>query len=264
MLVIFISLILISNNTEAAFENRALSVRAEAMGGAFTPILDDGGSIYYNPAGSSQITLPTVTFLHYYPFNLSELEANLISFVQSICQGGLGVSYWQFGEDNNYKEELLTTNFSTFVNKNLCIGINLKQMYLSIEGYGHKRGIGMDVGGLYKITPKINMGLAVFNLNQPLIDVEKNYNLGLSINPKENLLIVIDLEKTPRFNSEIRIGQELWMTNNLCVRAGVKKHTTTQPTLGVGILINLIQFDYSCVFHPDLGSTHLFSLTKWF
>lgn len=263
MRVIFISLILISN-AEAAFENRALSVRAEGMGGAFTSIVDDAGAIGYNPAGSSQITLQGVTFLHHHPFNLSELEENFISFSQPTRRGGMGVSYWQFVADNNYKEGLLTTNFSTFIGKNLCIGINLKQMYLSIEEYGHKRGIGMDVGVLYQITPKINMGLAGFNLNQPLIDVEKNYNLGLSINPKENLLIAIDLGKAPRFNSEIRIGQELWMTNNLCLRAGVKKHTTTQPTLGVGILIDLIQFDYSCVFHPDLCPTHLFSLTKWF
>lgn len=266
MRVVFllVSSLLLISNAEAAFENRALSVRAEGMGGAFTAIADDTGAVYYNPAGLSQITLQEITFFHTHPFNLSKLEQNLINFVKPIKEGGSGFSYQQFIACDNYKEEILTFGISTFVGKNLCIGINLKKLYLEIGGYGQVVGLGIDVGGLYEISPKVTIGFAGFNLNNPLIDVKKNYNLGLSINPKENLLIAIDIEKSARFNSEIRIGQEFWVTNNLCLRAGLKKHTTTQPTLGLGILINLIQLDYSYIFHPALGQTHLFSLTKRF
>ncbi len=261
---IFVTELILISNAEAAFENRALSVRAEGIGGAFTAIADDDGAIYYNPAGLSQITLQEITFFHTHPFNLSELEQNLINFVQPIKGGGRGFSYQQFAAYDNYKEELLNFSISTFVHKNLCLGINLKRLYLKIGGYGQKSGFGIDIGGLYKIKPKVTIGFAGFNLNTPLIDVEKIYNLGLSINPKENLLIAIDMEKSARFNSEIRIGQEFWVTNNLCLRVGLKKHTTTEPTLGLGILVNLIQLDYSCAFHPVLGQTHLFSLTKFF
>lgn len=266
MRVVFllVSSLLPISNTEAAFENRALSVRAEGMGGAFTAIGDNDGVIFYNPAGLAQITLQEISFLHTHLFNLSELKQNLINFVQPIKEGGMGFSYQQFAACDNYKEEILTFGISTFASKNLCIGINLKQLCLEIDGYGQTTGLGIDVGGLYEISPKVTIGFAGFNLNNPLIDVERNYNLGLSIRPKENLLIAIDIEKSARFNSEIKIGQEFWVTNNICIRAGLKKHTTTQPTLGLGILINLIQFDHSCTFHTALEQTHRFSLTKWF
>lgn len=260
---IFLSSIIFISKIEAAFENKALSVRAEGMGGAFTSVADDSTSIYYNPAGLSHITLREISFLYTHLFNLSELEENLIIFVQPTRSGGRGFSYHLFGDGNNYKEETLIFSLGAFVGKNLCLGINLKQLYLEIGGYSRKAGLGIDVGGLYEINSKMTIAVAGFNLNHPLIDVEKSYNLGLSINLKENLLIAIDLEKDKRFN-EMRIGQEIWITNNLCLRTGLKKHTLTQPSLGLGILINLIELDYSCVFHPVLGSTHLFSLIKRF
>ncbi len=259
------SLILISNiAAEAAFESRASSVRAEGMSGAFAALGDDAGAILYNPAGLAQISLKEVTFLRTHPFDISELEQNLITHVQPIKKGGLGFSYLQFTDSDSYKEtQLLFSAASTFISKNLCLGVNLKQMGLKIDGYGEASKLGIDVGGLYEISPKIKIGIAGFNLNHPL-DTEKSYNEGLCIRPILNLLITIDLEKTERFNSEIKIGQEVWVTDNLCLRAGLKKHTLTQPTLGLGILVGLIRLDYSCVFHPTLGSTHLYSFTRRF
>lgn len=263
------SLILISNVAGAAFESRALSVRAEGMGGAFTALADGAGASFYNPAGLAQRTargatsLQEITFLRTHPFDMSELEQNLITYVQPTPKGGRGVSYQQFTASNSYKETQLFFGASTNVSKNLCLGANLKQMGLKIDGYGQASKLGIDVGGLYEISPKIKIGIAGFNLNHPL-EVEKSYNAGLSIRPTQNLLIAIDLEKTERFNSELRFGQELWVTNNLCLRAGLKKHTLTQPTLGLGISAGHIRLDYSCVFHPALGPTHLYSFTKWF
>ncbi|MEW6621428.1 MAG: UPF0164 family protein [bacterium] len=263
MRIVFLFLLIISN-VEAAFENKTLSVRAEGMAGAFTAVADGAEAIYYNPAGLAQLNLNEITFFYTHPFDLPDLKQNLIYFAQSFPKGGRGFSYHQFIASTNYREELLIVGLGTFVHRNLCLGINFKQMYLKIGGYGQEGDIGIDVGGLYEVSPKIKMGLAIFNLNQPLIDVEKSYNLGLSINPKENLTIAVDLEKTNRFDLEIRLGQEFWLTNNFCFRAGMKRNPQTQPTLGIGILINLIQLDYGCIFHPALGPTHLFSLTKWF
>jgi len=260
---LFLSCLILISKAEAVFENKALSGWAEGMGGAFTALAEDSAAIYYNPAGLARISLQEISFLYTHPFNLSELEENLIIFVQPTKLGGRGFSYRVFEVSNNYKEELLIFGISFLVGKTFCLGINLKQLYLKIGEYGQMERLGIDVGGLYDISPKIKIGVTGFNLSHSLIDAEKNYNLGLSINPKENLLITIDLEKSRRYN-EIRIGQEFWMTNNLCLRAGLKKHTTTQPTLGIGILIHLIRFDYSCLFHPALGPSHLFSLTKWF
>ncbi|MDI6734701.1 MAG: UPF0164 family protein [bacterium] len=260
--VIF-SLILISNMSEASFESRALSVRAEGMGGAFTALADDAGAIFYNPAGLAQITLQEVTCLRTHPFDMSELEQNLITYLQPTQKGGRGFSYLQFTDSDSYKETQLLFSASTFISKNLCLGVSLKQMGLKIDGYGDTSKFGIDAGGLYEISPKIKIGIVGFNLNHPL-DTEKSYNVGLCIRPILNLLITIDVEKTERFNSEIKFGQEIWITNNLCLRVGLKKHTLTQPTLGLGILTGTSEFDYSCVFHPDLGATHLYSFTKWF
>lgn len=200
------SLILICDMAEAAFESKAASVRAEGMGGAFTAVVDDPGAIFYNPAGLSQTISHKITFLRTQPFDISELEQNLISFVQPINKGGCGLSYQQLIADNNYKEEISIFSISTFLSRNLCLGVNLKHLYLKINDYGHESELGVDVGGLYKISPRIKIGVASFNLNTSLIDAEKSCNLGLSIKPTQNLLIAIDLEKTKRFNSEIKIG----------------------------------------------------------
>ena len=108
-LVIFSTLIIFTSNINATGESGAqflkigIGARACAMGGAYTGIADDATSIYWNPAGLTQIDNFELSAMQH--FWLLDMSYQNLSAVLPSKYGdfGMSISYSSSGEIPNYE-----------------------------------------------------------------------------------------------------------------------------------------------------------------
>ena len=117
LLIIFLSLI-ISERIYCAFERINGGARGEALGGAFTASADDYNSIFYNPAGLSELKNKECTFFYTIPYGLKELSTKCFSFVIPYKYSGLGIALQQMGAEL-YRESQFIFSTGVKIYKNL-------------------------------------------------------------------------------------------------------------------------------------------------
>lgn len=198
--------------------------------------------------------------------------------------------------------------------KNTAFGINIRKITYSLmtgsmtgtavlggganfkeKGY-ETDSIGVDLGILHNISDSFSIGLLVQDINRPKIDFEdapikkrykfiRNFRPGVAWKPDNNTIFSIDwynvtlddvYEEDMEGQSEVRIGFERWLTDEIAIRGGLygqsfhtigfsyrKKPTFTHIEIS-GMKqkeSNVeLQFDYGLLESYGLG-THLVSLT---
>jgi hypothetical protein len=236
------------------------------MGGAFTAVADDGNAPYYNPAGLGQIQGTELVACYNRPYGLAVLQNSMVSLVQNTPFGVIGLSYHNFGKSNYYKEETIILSASRKVVKNLMLGTSLRVMTLEIMPlYGSDWTLGMDLGALWYSTPGIRLGAFLHNINLPHVGKEKEIlpwkgQLGLALSPREYLLIAVDASKDRYYPLQIKVGQEVRLFQNLCLRGGVQTNPA-RFSVGGGVRAGFFAANYVYCSHPVLGGTHQVSVT---
>lgn len=199
--VAFLGLLLVTHPT-GAFDEFPVGARPAAMGEAFTAVADDVHSLYYNPAGLASVYRPEVTayYARLFP-NLSDQSRSAQTFVGGALPlpkdgrwGGLGVSYQEFRVDSLFKERTMTLAYGhSFLANRLALGVGLKELDRSfgdtadtqnaftglnpgdrtnaedpVFKNGHaKSALGVDLGALYAVLPRLRVGLSLANANRP-------------------------------------------------------------------------------------------------
>lgn len=185
-----------------AFDEFPVGARPAAMGEAFTAVADDVHSLYYNPAGLASLYRPEVTAYYARPFpGLSDQSKTAQTFVGAAMPipqdgrwGGLGLGYQEFRVDSLFKERTLTLAYGrSLLSDRLALGFGLKEMdrifgdtidtQNAFSGAdpgnrtfvedpvfqgGHRTSaLGVDLGALYAVVPRIRLGLSLENVNRP-------------------------------------------------------------------------------------------------
>jgi len=86
-------------NIYCAFERINGGSRAEALGGAFTACADDYNSIFYNPAGLSELQDKEISFFYLIPYGLKELGTKCFAFAVPFKNSGFGIVLQQMGTE---------------------------------------------------------------------------------------------------------------------------------------------------------------------
>jgi hypothetical protein len=193
-----------------AFDEFPVGARPAAMGEAFTAVADDVHSLYYNPAGLASLYRPEATAYYARPYpGLSDQSKTAHTFVGAALPipkdgrwGGLGIGYQEFRVDSLFKERTVTLGYGrSFFSDRLALGMGLKQLSrlfgetsdtqnaFSGEDPGNrtfaedpvfqngheKSALGIDLGTLYALFPRVRVGLSLENVNRPDLGlVQKN------------------------------------------------------------------------------------------
>jgi hypothetical protein len=131
--------------------------------------------------------------------------------------------------------------------------------------YNDLSAIGLDGGASFQLNQKFGLGLALRNFNQPSLkdgfeDIPFCWAVGAKVIPYDNFKLFFGFSKEERFPVRAHFGQEIRIMPNMFLRMGM----ASQPIrygLGMGMNIKRINFDYSFLEHPVLGSTHRFGLS---
>ncbi|HAX48726.1 MAG: hypothetical protein IAE93_08785 [Ignavibacteria bacterium] len=265
-LKIIIVLLLVSFRTGfAQFELLEVGAKPIALGGAFTSLANNSNAVYYNPAGLSQMQFREVSiFYSPAPYGLKELANGSVNFVEPTKFGAFGLSAKTYGFEL-YKEITVTASYSNNYKKKIYYGANVNFYNLKIQNYGSASTFGIDIGGLAYLTDFLRWGFTAFNLNRPKIGSQDDklpqvYRTGLSVQPREDINFMLDIEKDTRYTASVKAGIEYSLYDMIDLRAGIG----TEPTRfsgGIGIYYSMFGIDYGFYNHQDLGLTHQGTIT---
>lgn len=269
-----------------------VGARALGMGGAFTAVADNADSVYWNPAGLSQLQKGEATTMQ------TRLSTDADHYYISVAfpnngWGNFGVSWVQMGlgditrtassvEAHNEVVKLGSFSYTTsayllaygreFFN-NLSLGVTGKYLtasMLDIAG-GQASGYGLDLGALFKPNASLSLGLKVEDVVSEL-----SWTTGTKEKPPmrvkggvalrfDGLILASEVRQIIRrgYSPTLSAGFDWNFFDGVSLRAGYNEEGFTA---GAGFRVDSVSVDYAYVTLSSLSrdNTHRISLSgRW-
>ncbi|OGS28145.1 MAG: hypothetical protein A2297_08630 [Elusimicrobia bacterium RIFOXYB2_FULL_48_7] len=265
--------------------------RPAAMGNAYCAVSDDVNSIGSNPSGLAFLPKSEVTAT--YTVWFQDIKYNYLALGMPMKMGTLGIavnmlsvtgipktdntgSYvggataetaTKFGESDT----AITLAYAKALNDKLGLGLSMKIINMSIDDKSAS-SFAADLGGLYKASEKLDLGLSVQNLGGAIkfIEVSDPLPMNLKIGSKyqfsEKFLLGLDINVgTADGVSTVNLGTEYSLAVNenmsLPLRFGYNSGLSDAGgmagvSLGLGFAMkNSFGFDATWAPYGDLGDT---------
>lgn len=203
----------------AAYDDAGVGARVVGLGNAYTAVADDVYSVYYNPAGLATLDRPQLGTTYSRLFtglsDNSNLQNSFLAYASPIrrgTQGAYGLAWNYFTLDSLYKEMSMYGSygrqlFPQAVPGALFGGLSLKYLNRSIGRVGvadnalgptgqatgvvdpvlknaSNSTMDVDLGAVYRVQPRITLGLAIQHLLEPKISFASNDDDRLGRNVK--------------------------------------------------------------------------------
>lgn len=282
-----------------AFTRMGFNARGIAMGNAMTSVTTGDVSGFYNPALSSFQNDHLINAG--YSFLSLDRSLNFVSYTKNFklpkqSEGGAGITFswlnsgvgkidgrdidgFSIGELSTSENQFLFAP-SIMVSDKISLGVGFKLYYNKLYEGVSSTSFGFDLGGLYKVNDKINIGVTVKDINskydwntneiygtsngkQTKEKFPRLFTLGISYQlPKNFGLISIDYETSNKKSNIIRIGTEINPVKDINFRAGIDRFDYSsedkiggsRAMFGIGYQKSfksyIIGIDYSFVIEP--------------
>ncbi len=270
--------------TGLPFLKLGTDARSSAMGEAFTAIINDHSSFYYNPASIRLSDRHQLSLSHREGFAETttdylgatipgnDITVAVSAFTTSVNEIEVrlrpGEAEGSFGARN----AAISAGAAITVSENMIAGISGKLLYEKIY-IDEASGYSFDGGILYQIADNMNVGLSILNVGtMGVLRAERSIlpttvrtggSYGTSLSTEFSLLTSGDIVKT--LNDEglhLHVGAETVFNSMFMVRAGYQTgYETKSFSGGVGIQYGIIRFDYAFVpMNGAFSANHTFSL----
>ena len=255
--------------------------RTVGLGGAFVAAGDDAFGALWNPANLSQLyqneLLAETTRLY------EGTSVNGLSFAvpgHRLPSFGITITNLRSGDfqrtnelnDNlgsfNESEMAILFSASKSINPRLSIGTNFKLVRQSVEDFS-AGGFGVDLGGLYSVTPTLRVAASLMNLGGPgvtLRDTKETYPIEMRGGFAATMLggrglLVGQVDQISGQSLRLHGGGEYWIQPQFSLRLG---YDANYPAAGFSYrMSNPLQLDYG-VADDALGITHRVGLSYRF
>jgi hypothetical protein len=275
-----------------------VAARPTAMGGAFTGVADDEGSLFYNPAGTSG--LAGRRFILGYHNTIFDMQSGFLGYMHPLDSSkevfGF-VNYLNYGDFIKTDDEgvelgtfsgsdiLFALGYATAINEYLRVGGTAKLIYEKISDFS-ATGVAVDLSAKWTVkNGRTSFGLMIQNLGKQLSsfieDGEKdalplNFRGGFSSRLRGLPLLVAGDVILPTDNDiyfslgaeylnlkplYLRIG---WTSFGSNYKTGTSKDDLSGFSGGFGIEYKRMQISYAISPQAELGTTHRITLTGGF
>ena len=283
--------------TTADFLELGVGARGDAMGGAYTAVVDDAEALYWNPAALSSVQDHSATLMHAPYIDSSYYDS--IQYAQKLGPGSIGVGLQYFNAGSITQTDASGVSTGSFDPYDLAIsvgyGYKLNGMGV-LDGYSVGAGVkwiqsriatyasaeALDLGLLSRgyMDDKFHWALTATNIgttekfDQANENLPEMFSLGGSYKIMGNWLGSVNVD-FPRGNAPyLALGTEYSYNAGkglgIAIRGGYSTQTTSDVTgftgfsFGAGIAFQKYSFDYAVVPFGDLGLTHRLSLSARF
>jgi hypothetical protein len=266
------------------------------------------GRIFISAAAKSEISMMHVNWL---PEFANDMYYDFFSYVRAVEGWGTvggNITFLSYGnitrtdEAANVLGEFLpfdiavTLSYGTPLSQSLSGGISARVIYSHLsslgtgreQGSGTSTGLAFDIGMLYRIHRRVNLGMAVTNIGPDIsyIDVsqadplprnlavgvawkmiESAYNKALITVEANKSLVGIDDVKQEMKEVILNGGAEYWYGSFIAFRGGYiydQEGEVMTPTMGFGLAYKSFQFDFAYIPSSEnvpLANTMRFSLS---
>jgi hypothetical protein len=280
----------------AAYNDVGVSARVTGLGHAYTAVADDAYSVYYNPAGLG--TLDRKEFASSYSRLLvgltdgSNIQNSFLTYAHPINDGQsgtIGAAWNYFTLDSFYRESSLFASYGRQLTREdrtdpIYGGFSLKFLNRSLGGTGvasnsltntgvatnnadpilqstTRSNFDLDLGLLWKLTPRWNLGFQTQHLLEPNIafspdqtdKLGRNIKTGVAYHtPFTTLSSDAGLLAAPdgSIDKHIALAGEKWLPTLLygsfAIRGAIAMGSRDfrQLSMGLSYKIHHMQFDY--------------------
>ncbi len=254
-----------------------MGARAMGMGGASVSVVNDGSSLYWNPAGLAGMTSRSASISHV--SWLDDAAYQYATFVSPLGSSYVGLALEQGGIswDNTGDGSFEASDFSGAaayarrMRPNLDVGAGLKFLSSSL-GDESASAFAVDLGVTYRLSDSAALGASVRNLGSGMSYVDESDPLPATLVAGgsyrfDHLLLALDVEKVSDLQAATRVGVEYSPVKYVALRAGaiLEGDSALSPVTG-GVGFNWDErwaLDYA--YRPsDLGGTHWLALSAGF
>ncbi|MDN5202613.1 hypothetical protein QQ008_14590 [Fulvivirgaceae bacterium BMA10] len=249
-------------------QSGTFSLGAKASGqGYATVALTDEWSVFNNPGGISEIKDVTSLFSYKNRFNLSALKEVSAGLILPLKSSSIGLTTYSFG-DIHFRKQAAGLAYSSKVGI-MNFGVKLSYFHFSIADHGSKGLVLFEIGGIARISKKIQFGMHIFNPNLAGTDVLENeeskptLRVGSSYIPHKSLRLSMEVQKSLTIKTNYKIGMEYEVFPNFLARIGITSRPT-QIHYGVGYHTKRLNVDYALSSHLVLGISHQIGVSYHF
>jgi hypothetical protein len=247
--LLFFSHIALASENAGAFMERLPSARATGLGSNFVATSKDSSSIFWNPAGLSNIVSREIQVMtklafetHYKSIQIcSPIDETLfigIGYISADTPGIMEVTakdanserWIDTGNTFSYLGQALYLSAAKNILDSLSLGVSLKIVQENLYN-NQAQGFGLDYGMRFALNSNIQLGLNYQNILTPQmrwntasenIDIiPSNIKAGIAINLLDNkLLICSDFNFRQNRPTKFGLGSELTICEFLPIRCG--------------------------------------------
>lgn len=261
--------------------------RAVAMGGAYTAVVRDATSMYWNPAGLGFVRSSQVTFQNnQYIADISQnylamalptyigtwgFSANVLTIEDiertTLTSGQAGQTLGFFGA----RDIAVDMGWGAEVMVGVSLGASAR--FITSRIYDEE-GTTMtgDVGVQFKPLDRWTIGVALKNYggdiryNRVKEPLPRSLRVGTAFRflSRQNLIVSMELNKVRYDDLFMNFGVEYTFFKHLSLRGGYSleyKDVKEGLTGGIGVRVGFIDADYAFIPFGLFGDTHRFSLT---
>jgi hypothetical protein len=243
---------------------------AESAGMAYASAAYKGrAGIFDNSAGLTAVRNKEILAAYNNKYGFVEgLSTVSAAYLHPFSRSTAALSFTRFG-DELFSQHIISLNYAHQID-HFSMGIRLNEHQYQMEGTNTRYITVVDLGGIMQLLPSIGFGMSISNLNQAFVSRETGEKVptvlssGLCYRPDEKITTLIELCYELENRPLLKFGMAYQPVNRFVIRSGVDTERLGKFFLGLGLMHNVIDFDYALETHTYLGISQQFNVVYKF
>jgi hypothetical protein len=243
--------------------------RSMAVAGAGITFADHW-ACFHNQAALAFAKKPSIGIYAENRYNIKELNSGAIALAIPLKNlGSFGVSYYVFNNSSIYTRQKVSLAYAKLLGKSFSAGVQFDLLYTSVSNYENNLSFCGELGILYKIHPKWEIGVHVFNLTGAKYQkYEKEQiptimTVGVGWHISENTLVVAEVENNTYSNITVRGGIEYEISKKVAFQLGMRSNPWIN-SFGFSYKAKNLRINIGLEYHQLLGISPGVSIDKYF
>ena len=225
------------------------SIRATAMGGAFSAIAEENGAFGYNPAGLA-VAGGSVRSDNY-DFQGTRSEGYGGNYVYA---SPFGIGKWRYSNGSNAVD---VTAYG--LGRHGSRGVDFGVLYKTVETSGvsgASNGWSTDLGAIFRVTQFMDIGIVAQDVLKKNVNVPTTFRSGVALfNSDKTYYLTGDVmldRGVAKDEAHVVCGAEYELADGIRLRGGWQKDSMTG---GIAIALPIVEVDYAFSSNRSSGQT---------